>query len=231
MRSQTRPQAVLFDLFNTLVPGGSRDERDTTSRLMAEVLGVDPDALADLVRHTFDDRTRGRLGDLRHTVHWLARTLGATPSDAAVSAAVELRLEMTIGLHRRTWAIPTLVELAHAGVPRGLVSDCSAETPQIWAASPLAPHFEAVSFSCVTGHRKPEPGAYLAAVRQLGIDPQDCLYVGDGGSHELTGATAIGFLAIRFTPPPTLQGDSIDDEHDWPGDVISDLMDVVRLLT
>lgn len=118
---------------------------------------------------------------------------------------------MTVGRHRRTWAIPTLVELGLAGVPRGLVSECSAETPQIWPASPLAPHFEAVSFSCVTGHREPEPEAYLAAIQQLGIDPQHCLYVGDRGSHELTGAAALGFLAIRFNPPPDLEGDSIDE--------------------
>ncbi|MDQ2852981.1 MAG: HAD family hydrolase [Actinomycetota bacterium] len=231
MGSKPRPRAVLFDLFNTLIPGGSRQERDTVSQVMAQTLGVDPDAMADLVRNTFDDRTRGRLGDLRQTVAWLAARLGGTPSETALAAAVHLRLEMTRSLHRRTWAIPTLVEFARTGTLRGLVSDCSAETPTIWPDSPLAPHFEATSFSCVTGHRKPEPQAYLVAVEQLGVDPQDCLYVGDGGSRELTGAAALGFTAIRFDPPAHLLGDPIDQEHDWYATVISDLSDLIHLLT
>lgn len=197
MGSEPHPRAVVFDLFNTMVPGGSREERDLVSHRMAQTLRVDPQALADMIRDTFDERTRGQLGNLRQTVLWLANRLGSTPTEAAVSAAVELRLEMTRRLHHRTWAVPALVQLGRAGTLRGLVSDCSAETPQIWSRSPLAPHFEALSFSCVTGHRKPEPEAYLAAVHQLGVDPQDCLYVGDGGSHELAGASALGFSAIR----------------------------------
>ncbi len=216
----SRPRAVLFDLFNTLVPGGSREERDEVSRRMAEMLGVEPDALADLVRRSFDDRTRGRLGDLRETVLFLASRLGATPPSNAIDGAVALRLKMTHALHARTWAVPALDELGRAGILRGLVSDCSAETPAIWAESPLSPHLEAVSFSCHTGYRKPEPGAYLTAARALGVEPSECLFVGDGGSYELTGATALGMSAIRFIPPGESRGDSIDEDANWLGDVI-----------
>lgn len=231
MRPESRPRAVLFDLFNTLVPGGTRDERDNVSRLMAEALDVPPEPLAALVRETFDDRTRGHLGDLRDTVRWLARRLGVTPSDSAVAAAVELRLEMTRSLHERTWAVSVLRDLGSAGVARGLVSDCSAETPEIWADSPLSPHVEAVSFSCVTSHRKPEPEAYLTAVRALGVKPGDCVYVGDGGSYELTGAEALGMRPIRFQPPDDARGYSIDGDVGWSGEVISDLRDLISLVT
>ncbi len=195
---------------------------------MAQSLGVDSAELSTLIRDSFDDRTRGRLGDLHQTVKWLAASLGATPSEAGVHAAVHLRLEMTYSLHRRTWAIPALVALGRAGVPRGLVSDCSAETPEIWSRSPLSPHFEAVSFSCVTTHRKPHPDAYLVALRTLGVEPQDCLYVGDGGSHELTGAMDLGMSAIRFEPPSDGKGEGIDAETGWSRQVPTDLAEVVR---
>lgn len=91
-------------------------------------------------------------------------------------------------------------------------------------------YFETVSFSCVTGHRKPEPEAYLIAVNALGIGPQECLYVGDGGSHELTGAERLGIQAIRFEPPMDGRGDVIDEDPDWTGDVITDLADLVACL-
>lgn len=226
-----RPRAILFDLFNTLIPGGSRNERDKVSQRMAEALGVDPDALADLVRDTFDDRTRGRFGDLRATVIWLARTLGAAPPEADVDAAVQLRLEMTRSLHQQTWAIPVLAEIRRAGLLRGLVSDCSAETPEIWPESPLAPYFDALSFSCVTGHRKPAPEAYLVAADELGVRPEDCVFVGDGGSYELTGAAALGMRTVRYLPADGRPGESIDEDPDWIGESVADLRDLLRIVT
>lgn len=102
------PRAVLFDLFNTLVPGGSQADRDGVSKQMADELGVDRDAFASLVRSTFDARIRGRLGDLRETTMWMARKLGGAPSEDAIERAAALRVQLTRELHSKTWAIPAL---------------------------------------------------------------------------------------------------------------------------
>lgn len=217
---------MLFDLFHTLVPGGTRSERDEVSRRMADVLGVEPDRLADLVRHTFDHRTRGRLGDLTETVTWLAGELGAAPVEAAIRAAVELRLAMTRRLLERTWALGVLGELRHAGLLLGLVSDCSAETPATWSGTELSAHFGAVSFSCLTGHRKPEPEAYLVAAHELGVRPEECVFVGDGGSQELTGAASLGMTVHRYRHPGTDPADAIDEDHAWEGPTVTALEDV-----
>lgn len=48
-----------------------------------------------------------------------------------------------------------------------------------WARSPLAPYVSCTLFSCLTGLAKPDPRIDLAATRQLGVDPEDALYVGD----------------------------------------------------
>ncbi|HEU4674997.1 MAG TPA: HAD family hydrolase [Motilibacteraceae bacterium] len=221
---------MLFDLFGTLIPTGSRDERDAVATRMAQVLDVDPGAFAELVRATFDERCRGRLGSLPESVRRLAERLGAHPSDAAVDTAVQLRLELTRSLHRGAWALPVLAALARLGFARGLVSDCSAETPLLWPDSPLAPYLDAVSFSCLTGHRKPEPEAYLTATRALGVDPRECLFVGDGGSRELTGAAALGMTAVRFAPPGHPLGEAVDVDADWVGVELGDLGELGGLL-
>jgi putative hydrolase of the HAD superfamily len=127
-----RPRAVLFDLFITLVPGGTRDERDTVSRVMAEVLDVAPEPLAALVRDTFDDRTRGRLGDLPESVRWLAGSLGATPSVAALATTVERRTEMTRSLHQRTWAVPALEALGAGATGMDGVEVAGEAQPAFW---------------------------------------------------------------------------------------------------
>lgn len=227
MSKAARPRAVLFDLYNTLVPGGTHEERDDVSHAMADILGVDSEDLAALVRRTFDDRTRGRLGDLRQTVKWLAGQLGAEPTGDAVDAAVELRLAMTRQLHQGTWGLGTLTALRRAGLLIGLVSDCSAETPAIWPQSPIASLTHAVSFSCITGHRKPEPEAYLSVVRDLGVEPHECVFVGDGGSFELSGASGLGMATYRFRAECTDPGDAIDQDEAWAGPTISDLTELV----
>lgn len=75
----------------------------------------------------------------------------------------------------------------------------------------------------MSGHRKPEPAAYLVASDALGVEPRNCVFVGDGGSRELSGAAALGMTAIRFLPPSFDRGEVIDNDPSWAGPAISDL--------
>ena len=44
--------------------------------------------------------------------------------------------------------------------------------------------------------KKPDICIYEEALKRLGIDPGDCIFVGDGGSNELVGARKAGMKAI-----------------------------------
>jgi FMN phosphatase YigB (HAD superfamily) len=68
------PTAVIFDLFGTLVPSSSVEKRDAVSQELAEILGVNRQAFADIVRSTFDEPMRGEIGDLRQTYTTLSAT-------------------------------------------------------------------------------------------------------------------------------------------------------------
>jgi putative hydrolase of the HAD superfamily len=228
---QSWTRVVLFDLFNTLIPGGSRGERDRVSLQIAEDLSVDPDAFAALMRDSFDARMRGDLGGVRDTLARFARRLGGEPDDRALSIATQRRLAMTRGLHDQTWALPALQALRAGGCRLGLVSDCSAETPEVWPDSPLAPHFAATSFSCETGRCKPDPECYLVAARALGVPAAECVYVGDGGSRELTGASALGMSVFRYAPPGSELGDAHDADRDWSGPTLGDLSELPSAIT
>ena len=183
-----------------------------------------------LMVETYDARSRGALGGLPETFATVAHRLGAAPPEQAITRAVERRCALTLGLHHETWARPALDALRARGARLGLVSDCSAETPAVWPDSPLAGYFDAVSFSSETGVRKPGAEAYLVAVRALGAEPAECLFVGDGGSHELTGAAALGMRAVRFIPPAEHAGPAIDPDGTFDGPAIGDLSQVLELL-
>ena len=81
----------------------------------------------------------------------------------------------------------------------------------------------------MTGHRKPEPEAYLHAVEALDVEPSECIFIGDGGSQELTGAAALGMRAIRFATRHEVAGEVIDEDSGWTGPYLEDLMDLAPI--
>ena len=80
------------------------------------------------------------------------------------------------------------------------------------------------------GRCKPDPMIYLTACHRLGVPPEQCLYVGDGGSHELTGATEVGMTAVRLTAPDLGDHLVFDADAEFTGRCVDSLTDVLDLL-
>jgi putative hydrolase of the HAD superfamily len=87
---------------------------------------------------------------------------------------------------------------------------------------------DAVSFSCQVGRRKPHPAGYADIAGKLGVAAAACLYVGDGASSELTGATEAGMTAIMLETP--LDATFRYDAETWSGRSIASLDELPRLL-
>jgi len=224
------PTAVIFDLFGTLVPSASMEKRDAISHELADILGVDRQAFAEIVRSTFDERMRGEIGDLRQTYSTLSARLGGSPDLDRVDEAITRRLEFSHELLGVRDAEPVLSRLRRDGYLLGIVTDCSVETPEVWPAAWLCEAVDAVSFSCVLGTRKPHERNYLSVTEELGVDASSCVYVGDGGSQELSGARALGMRPILLSDLRELGHERPDEEGGWRGEVITSIVDVLDLL-
>ena len=74
------------------------------------------------------------------------------------------------------------------GLRTALISNCSPDVPELWPTTPYVQLIDEPLFSCVERLVKPDSNLYLRAWTRLGVGPEDCVYVGDGGDHELTGA-------------------------------------------
>lgn len=108
--------------------------------------------------------------------------------------------------HRRTLTpragvLDSISDLRTAGYAIGVLTDCTAETPELWPSLPYPAVVDAVAFSCEVGHRKPHPAGYHEVARKLGVAAQECLYVGDGSNAELTGATQVEMTAVLVETP------------------------------
>lgn len=226
--------AVIFDLFGTLVPEFPRSEFYDAVRHMAGVLGVDPDAFVEGWSETAMLRQTGAYaGGIEENVRAICVALGmGPPPDDAVARAVAPRTQMYgKWFHPRPGALETLREVKARGYPVGLISMCAPDTPEMWRASELAPFVDAEVFSSETGLRKPERAIYLHACERLGVVPERCLYCGDGAYSELTGASAVGMTAVEIRDPHLDHAEQLRPEgEDWSGDRVADLRDLLERL-
>ena len=61
---------------------------------------------------------------------------------------------------------------------------------------PLDELFDVVIESSKVGYRKPDARIYELACEQLGVEPSEAIFVGDGANDELEGARRVGMHAI-----------------------------------
>jgi putative hydrolase of the HAD superfamily len=219
--------AVIFDFFGTLT-GAVR--RGTSQHQVARALGCDPTAFVVLLDRTYPARVRGELGDARTAMRRLAWRLGRSPTAEQVTEAVRLRTNaIRANTRLRPDAVGTLWTLQAAGLRVGLVSDCTDELPDLVAEMPVAELLDAAVFSIHLGVGKPAATLFLTASRRLGVAPSRCLYVGDGGGRELSGARAAGMTAVRLTTPDLAEHLVFDPEPEWAGQTVPSLDAVLDL--
>ena len=225
-------QAVIFDLFGTLVENFLFPDYQQELGRMAAVLKAPPEGFSKMWRDTFYLRTNGSHKTHEESISYICRKLGVPVTEEQVERAAAIRLAYTVrSLKPRTDAIPTIKKLKSMGYKVGLVSDCSPETPTAWSQTPFNGIFHVTIFSCIAGVKKPDPKIYLMAVEKLGVKPEECLYIGDGSSHELTGAIKVGMTPILIRDPnETNDTHFIDREENWQGPVITSLKEVLNLV-
>lgn len=231
-RSQKPFTGVLLDLYGTLVPAGPRQSRGPHLHEMARILDIDPVIFEKDWNGSFGERVSGRLGSLEETIRRIANRQGADPSPTAVLRALDVRLAFSRAqLDSCTPVLPSLDLLRRAGARLAVVSDCSEEPVLLWPTCELSARIEATVFSCREGFCKPDPRMYRRALDRLGLRPDQCAFVGDGGSRELTGAEEVGLTAFlyRFPDDPVGVDPRYDPDTQWRGVTLQDLGELLRL--
>jgi putative hydrolase of the HAD superfamily len=227
-----RFEAVVFDLFGTLVPEFSKKDFFQSVREMARVLDADPDTFEVAWIGSALERQTGRFATVEDNVRHICASLGLEPADGALAEALDLRLELY-----RTWFFPrrgaleTLMELKGRGYPIALISMCAPDAPAMWRTSALAPFVDVEVFSSETGLRKPDPAIYRRATDGLGVEPAGCVYCGDGAYGELAGAQAVGMTPYLIADPAVDAEESLTPEREeWDGASVADLRELLAFL-
>ena len=188
-------KAVIFDMFETLVTLHSVPRY--FGRNIAADLGADVDEFYPLWHETEEARSKGKM-DFEESLYWIGeRTHYAHPE--RIPEAVEKRHAFkTESLQKVEYRIVSLLrELKERGYKVALISNCFLEEAEAIRESVLAPCFDVMMLSCEQGVQKPEHAIFERCLAELSVAPEECLYVGDGGSQELETARSFGMKTLQ----------------------------------
>ncbi len=220
--------AVIFDFYGTLTPVSPSEAWASNAARLAGVLGVPVPALVRVLDESFPERISGALGDVRQTMAAIAARLGVRLTGEQLDRASQTRRSVQEAMFSlRPEALGVIGMLRAAGLRTGLVSDCTSELPDAWPRLPLAAMIDAPVFSCVERTRKPDPRLFRKVAAELGAEPDRCVYVGDGGGNELTGASGVGMRAVLLAGPDWHEHRDHNRETGWAGLRISSLTDLI----
>ena len=192
-------QAIFFDLYETLVTEFDPDWVPRNS--VPARLGIPDSAFRkewDAIREL---RFAGTFADYASCLVWIGRTLGHSIDDETLEQLQQERLsEKTKPFTRiEPTIIRMLQSLRELPMRIGLISNCDAEEVAAWWDCSLASYFDDVVFSYQVGRVKPQPSIYRLACERLSVQPEHAMFVGDGGSDELRGASQLGMFACQAT--------------------------------
>ena len=188
-------KAVIFDMFETLVT--LFEGRTYFSENMAKDIGADITEFRKAWHKSEHDRSIGRM-TMKEGIADTLRNLGMYDEKTVdmlfgnrlaalgdtFAAIPEASVELLKGLKKR-------------GIKVGLITNTFSDERDLIRASELFPYFDAAMISYEQGVLKPDPSMYLKIMEEFGVKPEECLYVGDGGSKELYAARDLGMNAVQ----------------------------------
>ena len=185
-------KAVIFDMYETLITHYQTPLY--FSHAMAKDMNIPVSDFLAYWRPSASLRTRGELS-LEDILKMIVQenNLDETIIPEIVKKRKETKIDCFKHLHPEI--IPMLEELKKRGIKIGLITNCFSEEAEVIKKSILYPYFDVPILSYDVHLEKPDPAIFYLCLNQLGVKEEECLYIGDGGSHELEASTNLGMKA------------------------------------
>lgn len=194
-------QAVIFDLFGTLVDIFKVSEYKKNLSDITEALGLEPGRFAAAWKDTWDAFPYGNYPSVQARFALaleLYHDSAAYPRPGGLQKAITIRDDYIRGqaFKIKDGTIDSIKWAIREGYKVGMVSNCSMETALSWKQSPLAKFIPDPTFSCLVQLKKPDPKIFLNETNKLKVDPSRCIYVADGDDHEFDTVRQLGMTTI-----------------------------------
>ena len=188
-------KAVIFDMYETLIT--HYESPLYFGEQMAADAGIAKEEFLRLWRAADSDRTVGKQ-TLEQLIESILRKTNRY-SKPLLEHIVEKRKASKRELFRHLdpEILPMLEGLKKRGLLIGLISNCFSEEVGPIRESELFSYVDVPLLSYELGLKKPDEAIFLRCIEKLSVSAEECLYVGDGGSHELETAEKLGMKPLQ----------------------------------
>lgn len=208
--SGNRPaiKAILLDLFDTAIYCPWNELR----REMAIASGVPVKDLLHGYARTQAGRNTGIHGSERRDLEEISRAGGLRLTDGQISALIAVE-RAYLGTHGNYYpdVASFLQSIKRAGIASGVISNCSYGAATLIDRLQVRSLVDHVFLSFEVGFRKPDPEIYQHALKVLGTDPGQALFIDDQPEF-CSGALAVGMPALLIRRSIT-DGERMPCEH------------------
>lgn len=225
-------KAVIFDLFGTLVDEDG-DRYEQMLKDVASLWGIPFETFRQLWRASGVERNMGGFQTMEEQLAYVCAALDIAPGPEMLGEAADRYVDARRKtLEPRAGVVETLQQIQAKGLVRGLLSNCSFVDRDLWSGCEIAPHIDVPVLSAEVRFMKPDQRIFQLACTKLNLLPEECLFVGDGGSNELTAAKAFGMQSVLIRVPydDVPAGSEVGEGEFWTGPRISSIPEVLGLL-
>ena len=190
-------KAVIFDMFETLVT--LFEGRTYWGENIAEDVGADPTEFRREWHAIEKDRSCGKY-TIEEGLEVVLKKLNLySPEKVTLAASKRIAALSDTFSNIPDETVELLKELKNRGLKVGIITNTFNDERDMIRSSILMPYIDEALISYEQGLCKPDPALYEKMTRLLHVEPDECLFVGDGGSRELYAARDCGMHALQCT--------------------------------
>ena len=93
----------------------------------------------------------------------------------------------------------------------GIISNFDSRVYDVMRNLQINEYFDKFVISSEAGHAKPDPNIFHIALHKMGVDPKECLHIGDNIYNDFHGPRALGIQALLLDRENEYE--SIGDQH------------------
>lgn len=127
--------------------------------------------------------------------------------------------------------MPSLDAVRAAGIRLCVISNFVWGGPELFHDLELARHFEAIVVSARVGFQKPNPGIFQHALDGMNVAPQNAIHVGDSYPADVIGARRVGITGVLIDRHGNDPARARDEYDDAALVVVTDLFELLDLLS
>ncbi len=228
-------KAIFFDIGGTLVMKKKNKQRDlsniqTMMALLDEKCDInDFVSMLEKEEKIYKNWSKQTLSESTIEERWI-RFLGNRYSETKIRAHAD-QLQLLWGTSKSVKTIypdaaTTLTELYRRGYKLGTISHTS---PRFLEGTGVPELLTTIIYASKFGRRKPHPSLFLAAARECGVNPEECMYVGDRPSRDVIGSreAGIGKVVTVKNKDQEAETEVVPMQPDYQIASLADLLDIL----